>query len=198
MSDALTDISRDEEREEILNKIYLTEQEFYKNMTRKKAEDLISLWQEYLRVSRGYWTATNSRKAFAKIGAYREYLATDEFPVDVFPPPLPGYVTYRAKGGHGGWMGICPDDLLTEIVMAMTGRDDAVNIVVTKEGIKIEGLTCERCPFVLKECHLAYIYYADGRKKERGLCKGFKKEDYDKRWQKYKELAEKGKNPIRG
>ena len=73
MSDALTDISRDERRVMVIGKI--DEIESKGELTRTDIEELIKLWTEYKGIRRGYWTSSNQELADKKIKEYQEQLA---------------------------------------------------------------------------------------------------------------------------
>jgi len=72
MSDALTDIARDERRARVLRKI--VELEGKGDLTTAEIEELIRLWEEYKSIGRGYWTVSDQKLADRKIKEYANLL----------------------------------------------------------------------------------------------------------------------------
>ncbi len=70
MSDALTDIRRDNERENLRILIKKNEREFLEQPTQEKAQELIGLWKEYCFSRRGYRGSPDQRGAMERIGFY--------------------------------------------------------------------------------------------------------------------------------
>ncbi len=186
MSDALTDIYRDQKRAEILREIEKKEREFYDSPSKELAEKLIGLWKRYSDVRRGYFASSNLDMAYAKIGFYLHFIETGMLS-DVFPEPPHDHDTWiaiRAIHGHGQWMGIDLDDLLCLIARRKYGRDDALKVKIDKEGnLVITPLTCHTCPEVFDRCGCRITEY----------CKGNDVEARKERLRLYKELQDKGR-----
>ncbi len=187
MSDALTDIYRDQKRAEILREIEKKEREFYDSPSKELAEKLIELWKRYSDVRGGYFASSNLDMAYAKIGFYLHFIETGILS-DVFPEPPHDYDTWiaiRAIQGHGQWMGIDLDDMLCLIAKRKYGRDDALKVEVEKEGnLVITPLTCHTCPEVFDRCGCGITEY----------CKGNDAEARKERLRLYKELQDKGRS----
>ncbi len=188
MSDALTDIYRDQKRAEILREIEKKEREFYKSPSRELAKELIALWERYANSGRGYWGSPNIRLAHAKMGFYKHFIDTGIAPIRVFPEPPHDHDTWiaiRAIEGHGRWMGIDLDDMLCLIARRKYDRDDALKVKVDKEGnLVITPLTCHTCPEMFDRCGCGITEY----------CKGNDVEARKERLRLYKELQDKGRS----
>ena len=188
MSDALTDIYRDQKRAEILREIEKKEREFYKSPSRELAEKLIELWKRYSDIGGGYWTSSNLEMAYAKIGFYLHFIETGIAPIRVFPEPLSErdtWIAWRAIGGHGQWMGIDLDDMLCLIARRKYDRDDTLKVKVDKEGnLIITPLTCHTCPEMFSKLGCRIPEY----------CKGNDVEARKERLRLYKELQDKGRS----
>ncbi len=74
MSDALTDINRDQRINDILIRIEKAEGAFGVNPDVAKAEELIELWKEYERMPSGYWSSSNEQLAYERIALYNLYI----------------------------------------------------------------------------------------------------------------------------
>lgn len=62
MSDALTDISRDEQRNELAQQLLIKASEWIQKPTKKLGEELISLAEKCDSVPRGYWNGQTKFK----------------------------------------------------------------------------------------------------------------------------------------
>ena len=205
MSDALTDILRDEERENIRAVIAELEEKFYKRPTKRAAKELIRAWRNYLEIPRGYQSSSDHRLAYAKIAAYTQYVRTGEYPFDVFPEPFGNQQrqiakitdivlekrplkepveipVYRAVGGHGDWMADI-DEIVALAAEVAIGRSDAVKMIISEEGIRFEELTCDVCPF-FRGCDIT------------DRCKGFVEEVLTERRKRFTDLVQQAKTWV--
>jgi len=78
LSDALTDIARDAEREGLLFRIGRLEREFVAAPSADRAAELEELWRRYMSVGRGYWGASDSARARERVAFYRDWKPGDE------------------------------------------------------------------------------------------------------------------------
>lgn len=74
MSDALTDIARDDKLEQKCIDIGSLEEQFKKNPSPKLAEEIISKFNELLVMPRGYWKSVNTMNIKEKRNKYITYL----------------------------------------------------------------------------------------------------------------------------
>ncbi|SMB96794.1 hypothetical protein SAMN00808754_1654 [Thermanaeromonas toyohensis ToBE] len=89
MSDALTDIRRDEVLASLRRELRRKEREFMAEPSREKAEELFLLWKKYYRSPHGYWSGPNRMMALERLAFYHGW--TPEKGLG----PLPAY--YRPK-----------------------------------------------------------------------------------------------------
>ncbi len=79
MSDALTDIARDERRAEVSERILELEMKFLDdNINIAEVGKLIQLWEEYRSIGRGYWGMSSQKLASRRIEKYKSFLANGE------------------------------------------------------------------------------------------------------------------------
>jgi hypothetical protein len=158
MSDALTDIRRDDQRGRVLKKIDNAENEFLENPSKDKAENLIRLWDEYLSIKRGYWGSPNKSIAYEQIGLLKRYLKageivgmkrqrikTDSDELDKVISIGEGFI---AEGNVEGWV-------MGELWNAF-GNPNHKNF---KINLKIEGMeevSCRDCPYLNSYCGSNY------------------------------------------
>lgn len=78
MSDAITDIARDDDMARIRAKISNAEANFATSPSKEKAKNLIKLWQEYISMPSGYCGAPSKSMAYEQIGYLLTYLETGD------------------------------------------------------------------------------------------------------------------------
>lgn len=74
MSDAMTDITRDEKLKQRDIKISSLEGKFLKEPSPELAKEIINELNEIVNMPRGYWKSVNVQKIKDNIKNYREYL----------------------------------------------------------------------------------------------------------------------------
>lgn len=154
MSDALTDIARDERRGEISREISRAERDFLRQPGPDRAKKLIELWKQYIYIPSGYWTSSNETLAYERIGLYDRYLQTGEIPdlpdvkLDKDPP---GVIDTVVRVGEGFIVDRIGDRILNEIYKAC-GPTNFRNFHIRLVVEKVEEVTCKRCPELRNIC----------------------------------------------
>ena len=178
MSDALTDISRDQQRFDTLSKIEKAESVFPENPIPEKAEELISLWKEYLRIPRGYSSSSNKTLAYERIALYNLYIETGKAPVF----PILNYENSqptidRVVRVGDGFVVESLDRHILQLIEKITGthpnhRNFRIKLVLEE----VEETSCSTCPFFRRGCS--------------GGCESMDLDEFTKR----RELVEAGKH----
>lgn len=78
MSDALSDIRKDDELARLGDLLHRKEQEFLAAPDPAKAAELQALWADYARAGSGYWSSPNRDKAMERVALYAAYLEGGE------------------------------------------------------------------------------------------------------------------------
>lgn len=147
MSDALTDIARDKEREDILSKIGLGAKEFELNPSTDKAYDLIRLWERYMNVGPGYWGKPNEIRAKEQISILKRYLKTWVIEkIDVPTETDPDVFDRVISIGVGFVVG---KELENWIIKNLYPYKK-YRIILKKE--KVEEVSCKDCPLIGSRC----------------------------------------------
>lgn len=159
MSDALTDIARDQHRSELLEEIANTERDFLTQPTKQKASRLIELWKRYIYTPRGYWTSSNTTWAYERIGYFAKYLETGEVPnlpgVRLKEDP-PGVIDTIIRVGAGFIVDQIEDRILDEVYKVCKGPLNYKNFHIRLVLEKAEEVTCKACPNLSDICGYHY------------------------------------------
>jgi radical SAM protein with 4Fe4S-binding SPASM domain len=176
MSDALTDIRRDQQRFDILNEIEKAESAFSENPNPAKAEELIGFWKEYIRIPRGYNSSSNKTLAYEQIALHNLYIETGKAPVF----PILNYENSQSTIDRvvrvgNGFIVKSLDRHILQLIEEMTGthpnyRNFRIKLVLEE----VEETSCSTCPFFRRGCS--------------GGCESINLDEFKKR----RELAEKG------
>lgn len=150
MSDALTDISRDEARAKISKKIYDLESDFSADPIKEKAVELIELWRQLLLSPKGYSSSPNTWFAYERIGMYKMYLESGEIP----NLRLSNKATINTKRaeiflryGNGFIMEDSLGDWISSAIYENTGKMPRYrNFKVKLTLEEVEEVTCMNCP----------------------------------------------------
>ena len=189
MSDALSDIARDQHRGEVLAEIKKAEEQFFKRPTKKQAREIIKLWKKYRSIGRGYWGSSSSSWANMRIGQFLEFCDSKR-DLTIFDnlPDFSKKCFYRAIGGHGKWMGEDLDNFFSELVKMFTGQSDVAVVEFDKKEkvLKVTAPTCKNCPQIFG----CYGYKGKHWQK----CSGWNEKEFDDVKKSIKEYAEKGKD----
>ena len=175
MSDALTDISRDQDRSGLLSRIGRIETEFLKSPDKDKAKELMSFWAEYADMPRGYWGSSNETFAYERIGMYDTYLKTGQ---------IPDFLTVNNQKiiriGNGFIVDGIEKDVLCHL-SKIYGDINHRNFQFTLTIEEITEVSCGECLYFCKMCGKNYY------------CKSKNLDELKKR----KELTEIGKGLLR-
>ncbi|MGB9848887.1 MAG: hypothetical protein ACPLSY_03540 [Moorellaceae bacterium] len=149
MSDALTDIARDEELGRLARLISKKEKEFLSSPDREKAAELRGLWAQYYRSPRGYWGSPNKRRAAERVVLYTDYLAGKD--VD-FTAVLAernsdeGTFFFRVGNGFIVNSGDLEEYILWKIWKTCGGPVSFSNFKVKITVEEVGRMTCATCP----------------------------------------------------
>lgn len=152
MSDALTDIRRDEERMGLLQRIRQLEREFLAAPDREKAGDLERLWAAYAQMRRGYWGGPNKALAWERVAWYHAWR------------PEEGTEWLARFYGEGATVetgaGFVADsrvfeDLFKRAVLEQGQGPFSHSVFRVKIRMEVERLTCRNCPRFSKTCGTA-------------------------------------------
>lgn len=154
MSDALTDISRDQQRFDTLSKIKKAESVFSENPTPEKAEELINLWKEYLRIPRGYSSSSNETLAYERIALYNSYIETGRSPgFPILNNENSQFTIDKVVRVGNGFIVESLDKHILRLLEEITGthpnyRNFRIKLVLEEAG----EVTCSTCPFFRRGC----------------------------------------------
>jgi|GEM_PF-3341444 len=182
MSDALTDIARDEELGRLARLIRKKEREFLASPNREKAVELRDLWAEYHRSPRGYWGSPNRRRAAERVALYTDYLAGKEADFSAVSAELcAGEGTFVLRVGAGFIVNISDieDYILHKIWKTCGGPLQYSSFRVRVVVDRVERVTCAACPDFGEFCS--------------ATCGGRDEEEYRRR----RERAEAGEALLR-
>ena len=154
MSDALTDISRDQQRNDVLIKIERAELNFQENPNQEKAKELIKLWKEYVRMPSGYWSSSNESLAYERVALYNLYVETGEVPV------LPILVYENSQStidkvirvGAGFIVESLDKRILSKIHEKTKVNPNYRNFRVKLVLEEVEEVSCSKCPLMYRGC----------------------------------------------
>ncbi|SHF65997.1 hypothetical protein SAMN02745218_02815 [Desulfofundulus australicus DSM 11792] len=182
MSDALTDIRRDEELASLVREIRKKERDFMAGPAAEKARELFGLWKEYYHMPRGYWGAPNRTKALERLAFYHDW--TPEKGLG----PLPAYhrpndvLLVQFGAGFIANISNFEELLAGEIRRVFGGRTDHTKYLVRVTVEPLEEVTCKNCPLFDVYCGGLYcgskvpeelrerIEAAEGARKLVGNC----------------------------
>ncbi len=181
MSDALTDISRDQQRCDTLSEIEKAESVFSENPIPEKAKELINLWKAYLRIPRGYSSSSNETLAYERIALYNSYIETGRSPgFPILNNENSQSIIDKVIRVGNGFIVESLDKHILQLVEEITGthpnyRNFHIKLVLEEAG----EVTCSTCTFFGRGCS--------------GGCESMNLDEFKKR----RELAEKGKYLVR-
>lgn len=181
MSDASSDISRDQQRFDIENEIEKAESAFFESPSHKKAEELIKLWKKYVHMPSGYWSSSNESLAHERIALYDLYIKTNKIPVfPILSNDKSQLVIDKVIRVGNGFIVNGLDNIILNQIFNKTN----INPSLKKFRIRLvleeaEEITCSICPFMHRNCSIG--------------CKSMHKEELKER----RELAEKGKYLVK-
>lgn len=152
MSDALTDIHRDEALASLRVELRRKEREFMAEPSAEKAKELFSLWKKYYRSPCGYWSGPNRMMALERLAFYHEW--TPEKGLG----PLPVY--YRSKdvtlvefgAGFIANSGVLEDLVADAIRNAFGGPVSHAKYLVKINVEPVKKVSCGECPLFSDYC----------------------------------------------
>ena len=149
MSDALTDIARDEELGRLARLIRKKEKEFLASPDRGKAAELRDLWAEYYHSPSGYWGSPNRRRAAERVALYSDYLEGKEADFSSVSAELymeEGTFVLRVGAGFIVNISDVEDYILRKIWEACGGPLQYTGFRVRVAVERPERVTCASCP----------------------------------------------------
>jgi len=171
LSDALTDIRRDEERAELLRCIYRLEREFLAAPDREKAGELERLWAAYARQPHGYWGGPNSVKAYERVAYFHDWQPEDgtRWLAEFYGEGI------AVRTGASFLMDRDVfEEMFARIVFEQKCGPFAHSVFRVKVKMEVERLTCRSCPKFSELCGTVACY----SKVERELEERWRKADY--------------------
>ena len=148
MSDALTDIARDAEREGLLFRIGRLEREFVAAPSAARAAELEALWRKYMGVGRGYWGASDAARARERVAFYRGWKPGDE----VWLARLLEADGVVIRYGAGFIVNSRAVEEVIERALLRVGGPLDYSVFRLKLTVEAERLTCAACPFFGDAC----------------------------------------------
>jgi hypothetical protein len=144
LSDALTDIRRDEERQRLLGRIRRLEREFLAEPDREKARELERLWVGYARLPHGYWGGPNRSKAFERVAYFHQWRPEDGME---WLARFHREDVVVVRTGDGFVVGNDAfEDLFARAVFEQGCGPFAHSVFRARVRIEVERLTCRACP----------------------------------------------------
>lgn len=154
MSDALTDIGIDQQRNAVLIKIEKAELNFQENPDIEKAGELIRLWKEYVRMPSGYWSSSNESLAYERLALYEIYVKTGEVPV----LPISVYENLQStinkviRVGSGFIVESMDKEILSKIYDKTKVNPNYRNFRIKLVLEEVEEISCLECPIMHRGC----------------------------------------------
>ncbi|MGB9858481.1 MAG: hypothetical protein ACPLQP_00935 [Moorellaceae bacterium] len=152
MSDALTDIHRDEVLASLRRELRRKEKQFLAEPSAERAKELFSLWKKYYGSPHGYWSGPNRMMALERLAFYHEW--TPEKGLG----PLPAY--YRPEGvtliefgaGFIANSGVLEDLVADAIGSAFGGPVSHAKYLVRIAVEPVKKVSCGECPLFNDYC----------------------------------------------
>ncbi len=148
MSDALTDIARNEELAEENSRINQLELDFCKNPSTDKAKKLIQKLKGLVGMKSGYWNSSPRSWAYERISLYTDFMqypnSADEIKKAVKSQQQ--YQFHFAVGGHERLMGERKDVAIIALRKKYQDVPHAFKAVVEDDGrLNLEKISCVEC-----------------------------------------------------
>lgn len=171
MSDALSDIRRDEEREEILKRIRRLERQFLAEPDREKAGELERLWAGYARLPHGYWGGPNREEAYERVAYFHDWQPEDgaEWLASFHRKDA---VAIRTGAGFLMDREVL-EDLFARAVVEQGCGPFAHSVFQARVRIEVERLSCRTCPRFNELCGAV-------------VCRSRADEELAERWERVK------------
>lgn len=150
MSDALSDIRKDDELARLGDLLRRKEREFLAAPDPAKAAELQALWASYARAGSGYWSSPNREKALERVALYAAYLEGEELdrrPLEADQEAVEG--TFNLRVGAGFIVNIDKvEAYVLQKLRELGGRNsvDFSNFRVKLAVVEVERLSCAVCP----------------------------------------------------
>lgn len=148
MSDALSDIARDAEREGLLSRIGRLEKEFIAAPSADRAAELERLWRKYMGVGRGYWGASDTAKAQERVALYRDWKPGNEAWLACLLE-ADGVVIRYGAGFIVNSRAV--EEIIERALLKLGGPLDH-SVFRLKLAVEAERLTCGVCPLFGDAC----------------------------------------------